>query len=80
MLYSLTLYRKCKNIILFLILSDHETRSPIQTQDIDLRVLDNRTLRVVLGPQKDEVPAVWRKLHNEERRIFLVLPGTVIMT
>jgi hypothetical protein len=31
-----------------------------------LRVFENRFLRRILGPKKDEVTAEWRKLHNEE--------------
>ena len=31
-----------------------------------LRVFDNRVLRGILGPERDEVTGEWRKLHNEE--------------
>ena len=31
-----------------------------------LRVFENRTLRRILGPKRDEVTEEWRKLHNEE--------------
>jgi hypothetical protein len=31
-----------------------------------LRVFENRVLRRVFGPKRDEVTGVWRKLHNEE--------------
>jgi hypothetical protein len=31
-----------------------------------LRVFENRVLRRIRGPKKDEVPVEWRKLHNEE--------------
>jgi len=31
-----------------------------------LRVLENRVLRGVFGPERDEVTGDWRKLHNEE--------------
>jgi hypothetical protein len=31
-----------------------------------LRVLENRTLRRIFGPKRDEVTGEWRKLHNEE--------------
>ena len=30
-----------------------------------LRVFDNRVLRRIFGPKRDEVIGVWRKLHNE---------------
>jgi hypothetical protein len=31
-----------------------------------LRLFENRALRRVLGPKRDEVTGVWRKLHDEE--------------
>jgi hypothetical protein len=31
-----------------------------------LRVLENRVLRRIFGPKRDEVTGDWRKLHNEE--------------
>jgi hypothetical protein len=30
-------------------------------------VFENRVLRRIFGPQRDEVTGEWRKLHNEER-------------
>ena len=33
-----------------------------------LRVLENRVLRRVFAPKRDEVTGEWRKLHNEELR------------
>jgi len=31
-----------------------------------LRVSENRVLRRIFGPERDEVTREWRKLHNEE--------------
>ena len=31
-----------------------------------LRVFENRFLRRIFGPERDEVTGNWRKLHNEE--------------
>jgi len=31
-----------------------------------LRVFENRVLRRIVGPKRDEVTGDWRKLHNEE--------------
>jgi hypothetical protein len=31
-----------------------------------LRVFQNRVLRRIFGPKRDEVTECWRKLHNEE--------------
>jgi hypothetical protein len=33
---------------------------------LDLRVFENRMLRRIFGPKRDEVTGDWRKLHNEE--------------
>jgi hypothetical protein len=31
-----------------------------------LRVFENRMLRRIFGPMRDEVTGVWKQLHNEE--------------
>jgi hypothetical protein len=31
-----------------------------------LRAFDNRVLRGIFGPKRDEVTGEWRKLYNEE--------------
>jgi hypothetical protein len=31
-----------------------------------LKVLENRVLRKIFGPKRDEVTGEWRRLHNEE--------------
>jgi len=31
-----------------------------------MRVFENRVLRRIYGPKRDEVTGEWRKLHNEE--------------
>jgi hypothetical protein len=31
-----------------------------------VRVFEDRVLRRIFGPKRDEVTRVWRKLHNEE--------------
>jgi hypothetical protein len=33
-----------------------------------LRVVENRVLRRIFGPKRDEVAGKWRKLHNEKLR------------
>jgi hypothetical protein len=35
-------------------------------EECRLRVFKNRVLRRILGPKRDEVTGVWRKIHNEE--------------
>jgi hypothetical protein len=43
-----------------------ETWSLTLREDKRLRVLENRVLRRIFGPKRDEVMGDWRKLHNEE--------------
>jgi hypothetical protein len=31
-----------------------------------LRVFENRVMRIIFGPKRDEVTGEWRKLYNEE--------------
>jgi hypothetical protein len=31
-----------------------------------LRVFENRVLRRIFGPKRDEITSEWRRLHNEE--------------
>ena len=35
-------------------------------EELRLRVLENRVLRRIFGPRRDEVTGEWRKLHNAE--------------
>jgi hypothetical protein len=42
-----------------------------------LRVFQNRVLKRVFGPKRDEVTGEWRKLHNEELSALYSLPHIV---
>jgi len=42
-----------------------------------LRVFQNRVLRRIFGPKRDEVTGEWRKLHNEELSDLYSLPNIV---
>ena len=42
-----------------------------------LRVFENRVLRTVFRPKRDEVTGEWRKLHNEDLRVLYSLPNIV---
>jgi hypothetical protein len=46
----------------------NETWSLALREEHRLRVFDNRVLRRIFGPKRDEVTGEWRKLHNEELR------------
>jgi hypothetical protein len=41
------------------------------------RVFENRVLRRLFGPKKDEMTGWWRKLHNEELRDLCSSPSIV---
>jgi hypothetical protein len=58
--------RICKRIILFLILYGCETWSLTIREEHMLRVFENRLLRRIFGPKRDEVAGDSRKLNNEE--------------
>jgi hypothetical protein len=55
-----------KTIILPVILCGCETWSLTLREEHRLRVFENRVLRKIFGPKRDEVTGEWRKLHNEE--------------
>jgi hypothetical protein len=42
-----------------------------------LRVFENRVLRRIFGPKRDEVTGGWRKLHNEELHGLYSLPHII---
>jgi hypothetical protein len=44
-----------------------------------LRVFENRALRRIFGPKRDEVTGGWRKLHNEELHNLYSSPTIVTM-
>jgi hypothetical protein len=55
-----------KTIILPFVLYGYETWSLTLREEHRLRVFENRVLRRIFGPKKDEVMGEWRKLHSEE--------------
>jgi hypothetical protein len=40
-------------------------------------VFENRVLRRIFGPKRDEVRRGWRKLHNEELRYLYSSPSVI---
>jgi hypothetical protein len=59
-----------KTIILPVVLYGCETWSLTLREEPRLRVFENRVLRGIFGPKRDEVTGDWRKLHNEEFHNF----------
>jgi len=54
-----------RTIILCAVLYGCETWSLTSKEERRLRVFENRVLRAIFGPKRDEVIGEWRKLHNE---------------
>ena len=66
-----------RTIILLVVLCGCETWSLTLREERRLRVFQNRVLRRVFGPKRDEVTGEWRKLHKEELRDLYSLPNIV---
>jgi hypothetical protein len=60
-----------------IILFGCETWSLALRKEHKLRVLENRVLRRIFGPRRDEVTEEWRKLHNEELHDLYSSPSTI---
>jgi hypothetical protein len=43
----------------------------------DLRVLENRVLRRIFGPKREETTREWRRLHNEELNYLYSSPNII---
>ena len=54
-----------------------ETWSLTLREERSLRVFENRVLRRIFEPKRDEVRGEWRKLHNEELNGVNCLPDIV---
>jgi hypothetical protein len=66
-----------KTIILCVGLYGCETWSLTLREEHRLRVFENRVLRRIFEPKRDEVTEGWRKLHNEELHGLYSSPSIV---
>jgi hypothetical protein len=53
------------------------TWSLILIEEHRLKVFENRVLRKIFGPRRDEVTGEWRKYHNEDLHDLYSLPGII---
>jgi hypothetical protein len=77
LLSSRLLYRNVKvkmnkTIILPVVLYGCETWALMLREENRLRVFENRVLRRIFGPKRDEVTGKWRNFHSEELQISCV--------
>ena len=56
-----------------------ETWSLTLREERRLRAFENRVLRRIFGPKRNEVTRQWRKLHNEELKDLYCSPNIVRM-
>ena len=64
-------------IILPVVLYGCESWSLTLREERRRRVFENRVLRRVFGPKRNEVTGEWRNLHNEELNDLYSLPNIV---
>jgi hypothetical protein len=70
-------FRICRTIILPVVLYGCETWLLTLREEHRLRVFENRVLRRIFGPKRDEVMGEWIKLHNEDLRDLYSSPSTI---
>jgi hypothetical protein len=66
-----------RSIILPVVLYGCETWSLTLRKEHRLRVFENRVLRGIFGPKRDEVTGEWRRLHNEELNDLCSSPNII---
>ena len=66
-----------RTIILPVVSYGCKTWSVSLREECRLRVFENRVLRRIFGPERDEVTREWRKLHNEELSDLYCSPNIV---
>jgi hypothetical protein len=72
--YKIKVY---KTIILPSVLYGYKTWLLTLREESNLRVFENRVLRRIFGPKRDEVTGEWRKQHNEELNDLFSSPNII---
>jgi hypothetical protein len=66
-----------RTIILPVVLYGCESWSLTSREECRLRVFENRVLRRIFGPKRDEVTGKWRRLHNKELYALYSSPSII---
>jgi hypothetical protein len=66
-----------KTVILPIVLCGYGTWILTLREEHRLRMIENRVLRRLFGPKKDEVTGEWKKLHNEELHNLYSSPNII---
>jgi hypothetical protein len=71
------LVQNLSSVILPVVLYGCKTWSLTLREEHRLRVVENRVLRRIFGPKRDEVTGEWRKLHNKELHDLYSSPSII---
>jgi hypothetical protein len=66
-----------KTIVLPVVFNGCETWSLTLSKEHRLKVFENRMLRKIFGPKRDEMIGGWRKLHNKELHNLYYSPNMI---
>jgi hypothetical protein len=66
-----------RTIILLVVLYGCETWLLTLREECRVRVFENRVLRRIFGPKRDEVTGEWRRLHNKELYALYSSPNII---
>jgi hypothetical protein len=69
-MYKNVKMRIYETLMLLMVLYGCETLSLTLREENRLTVFENRVLRRIFGPKRDEVTGEWRKLHNEVCNLY----------
>jgi hypothetical protein len=66
-----------RTVILPVVVYGYETWSLTWREERRLRLFENRVLRRILGPKRDEIRREWRELHNKALNDLYYPPNIV---